>query len=106
MKTFEYKITDSLQIHDIQGEGHTTSFNNQTVEGIEGVVTYAFTLNGAYYYHIQTPDALADDNPNTSEAILLYSGTKSLPIKVGNLVSVTGKVSEYAYDGYSDAQYN
>lgn len=103
VKTFEYKITDSLQIHDIQGEGHTTSFNNQTVEGIEGVVTYAFTLNGAYYYHIQTPDELADENPNTSEAILLYSGNKSLPIKVGNLVSVTGKVSEYAYDGYSDA---
>jgi len=103
VKTFEYKITDSLQIHDIQGEGHTTSFNNQTVEGIEGVVTYAFTLNGSFYYHIQTPDALADKNPNTSEAILLFSGTKSLAIKVGDLVSVTGKVSEYAYDGYSDA---
>lgn len=103
VKTFEYKITDSLQIHDIQGEGHTTPFNNQTVEGIEGVVTYAFTLNGSFYYHIQTPDALADDNPNTSEAILLYSGNKSLPIKVGDLVSVNGKVSEYAYDGYSDA---
>ncbi|MFJ7977702.1 endonuclease [Peribacillus sp. NPDC096379] len=103
VKTFEYKITDGLQIHDIQGAGHTTSFNNQTVEGIEGVVTYAFTLNGSYYYHIQTPDELADNNPNTSEAILLYSGNKALNIKVGNLVSVTGKVNEYAYDGYSDA---
>ena len=26
-----------------------------------------------------------------------------MPIKVGDLVSVTGKVSEYAYDGYADA---
>ena len=104
VKTFEYKITDGLQIHDIQGEGHTTSFNNQTVEGIEGVVTYAFTLNGSYYYHIQTPDELADNNPNTSEAILLYSGNKALQVKVGDLVSVTGKVSEYAYDGYDDRQ--
>lgn len=104
VKTFEYKITDSLQIHDIQGAGHFTSFDNKTVEGIQGVVTYSFLLNGATYYHIQTPDALADTNPNTSEAILLYSGTNKWPIQVGDLVSVTGKVSEFAYDGYDDRQ--
>lgn len=104
VKSFEYTITDSLQIHDIQGAGHFTSFDNKTVEGIQGVVTYSFLLNGATYYHIQTPDALADTNPNTSEAIVLYSGTKTWPIKVGDLVSVTGKVSEFAYDGYDDRQ--
>lgn len=104
VKSFEYAITDSLQIHDIQGAGHFTSFDNKTVEGIQGVVTYSFLLNGATYYHIQTPDALADMNPNTSEAIVLYSGTKTWPIKVGDLVSVTGKVSEFAYDGYDDRQ--
>ncbi|MCK1995799.1 endonuclease [Psychrobacillus psychrodurans] len=104
VKTFEYKITDSLQIHDIQGAGHHTSFDNKTVEGIQGVVTYSFLLNGATYYHIQTPDELADTNPNTSEAIVLYSGTNTWPIKVGDLVSVTGKVSEFAYDGYADRQ--
>lgn len=104
VKTFEYKITDSLQIHDIQGAGHYTTFDNQTVEGIQGVVTYSFLLNGATYYHIQTPDELADTNPHTSEAIVLYSGTNTWPIKVGDLVSVTGKVSEFAYDGYDDRQ--
>lgn len=104
VKTFEYVITDSLQIHDIQGAGHFTSFDNKSVEGIQGVVTYSFTLNGSNYYHIQTPDELADNNPNTSEAILLYSGNKSLTVKVGDLVSVTGKVSEFAYDGYDDRQ--
>ena len=61
-------------------------------------------LNGSTYYHIQTPDELADTNPNTSEAIVLYSGTNTWPIQVGDLVSVTGKVSEFAYDGYSDRQ--
>lgn len=101
--TFEYKITDGLQIHDIQGDGHKTSFENETVE-VQGVVTYSFTLNGAYYYTIQTPDELADDNPHTSEAIFLYAGTRSWPVAVGDLVKVTGKVSEYAYDGYSDRQ--
>ncbi|MDI2587546.1 endonuclease [Psychrobacillus sp. NEAU-3TGS] len=103
VKSFEYKITDSLQIHDIQGAGHATSFDGKTVEGIQGVVTYSFELSGSTYYHIQTPDELADNDPNTSEAILLYSGKNKWPIKVGDLVSVTGKVSEYAYDGYSDA---
>lgn len=101
--TFKYKITDGLQIHDIQGDGHKTSFENETVE-VQGVVTYSFTLNGAYYYTIQTPDELADDNPHTSEAIFLYAGTRSWPVAVGDLVKVTGKVSEYAYDGYSDRQ--
>ncbi|SDM36939.1 hypothetical protein SAMN05518871_10155 [Psychrobacillus sp. OK028] len=104
VKTFDYTITDSLQIHDIQGAGHFTSFDNKTVEGIQGVVTYSFVLNGATYYHIQTPDDLADANPNTSEAILLYSGTSTWPIQVGDLVSVTGRVSEFAYDGYTDRQ--
>ncbi|MFE8696425.1 endonuclease [Cytobacillus sp. FJAT-53684] len=102
VSTFEYVITDALQIHDIQGEGHNTPFDGKMVEGLEGIVTYSFTLSGSYYYTIQTPDALADDNPNTSEAIHLYSGKNAWPIKVGDLVSVTGKVSEYAYDGYDD----
>ncbi|WP_277586723.1 endonuclease [Psychrobacillus antarcticus] len=104
VKTFEYKISDSLQIHDIQGAGHFTSFDNKIVEGIQGVVTYSFLLNGATYYHIQTPDELADTNPNTSEAIVLYSGTNKWPIQIGDLVSVTGRVSEFAYDGYDDRQ--
>ncbi len=49
---------------------------------------------------------LVDDDPNTSEAIILYSGTKAWPIKVGDLVAVTGKVDEYAYDGYNDRESN
>ena len=55
VKTFEYTITDSLDIHDIQGAGHTSPFAGQSVENVEGVVTYTFQLNGSTYYHIQTP---------------------------------------------------
>lgn len=102
VSTFVYKITDSLQIHDLQGEGHTSPYDDQTVQGIQGIVTYNFTLNGSNYYTIQTPDELADNNAKTSEAILLYSGKKAWDIQVGDLVSVTGTVDEYAYDGYSD----
>ncbi|WP_342506101.1 endonuclease [Sporosarcina sp. FSL K6-2383] len=104
VSTNQYVIAESLQIHDIQGEGHASPFDNQTVEGIEGIVTYTFTLNGATYYHIQTPDALTDGNPHTSEGIILYSGRNAWPIQIGDLVSVTGKVSEYAIDGFADRQ--
>ncbi len=102
--TFDYSIADKLQIHDIQGAGHASTFDGKTVEGIEGIVTYSFTLNNNWYYTIQTPDELADNDPNTSEGIFLYSGKNPWPIKVGDLVSVKGKVSEYAYDGYDDRQ--
>jgi len=104
VKTFDYTITDSLQIHDIQGGGHMSTFADKMVEGIEGIVTYSFELSGSTYYTVQTPDALADNNPNTSEAILLYSGKSTWPIQVGDLVAVSGKVSEYAIDGYDDRQ--
>lgn len=104
VKTFDYTITDSLQIHDIQGGGHMSTFADKMIEGVEGVVTYSFTLSGSTYYTIQTPDALADKDPNTSEAILLYSGKSTWPIQVGDLVAVSGKVSEYAIDGYDDRQ--
>ncbi|WP_213422735.1 endonuclease [Bhargavaea massiliensis] len=104
VSTFEYTITEALQIHDIQGADHFSSFDGQRVEGVEGIVTYHYELNGSHYYHIQTPDELADDNPHTSEAITLYAGRNGWPVQVGDLVSVSGEVSEYAIDGYSDRQ--
>jgi uncharacterized protein len=69
--TYEYTITDSLEIHDLQGEGHTSPFAGETVEGIKGIVTCAFQSGCSYYYHIQIPDKLADNDPNTSEALVL-----------------------------------
>ncbi|SEI83834.1 hypothetical protein SAMN04488127_0586 [Bhargavaea ginsengi] len=102
MSIYEYTITEALRIHDIQGADHFSSFDGQRVEGVEGIVTYHYELNGAHYYHVQTPDELADEDPHTSEAITLYAGSKGWPVQVGDLVSVSGEVSEYAIDGYSD----
>lgn len=104
VKTFEYTVTENLEIHDIQGEGHTSPFVGKMIEGVQGVVTYSFTLNNATYYHLQTPDEKVDDNPHTSEGIILYSGNKKWPVEVGDLVEVTGQVSEYAIDGFADRQ--
>lgn len=104
VSTFTYTITESLQIHDIQGEGHTSPFDGQVVEGVEGIVTYKYELNGSTYYHIQAPDEKRDGNLNTSEAIVLYSGRDAWNLSIGDYVSVTGQVSEYAIDGYAERQ--
>lgn len=101
VKTFEYEVTDKIRIHDIQGGNHKTSFANQTVQGIEGIVTYIFELKGAQYFTIQTPDEEVDNNPFTSEGIHVYAGSAGYDVKVGDKVAVTGTVSEYVYDGYS-----
>lgn len=104
VQTFDYTITDALQIHDIQGATHNSPFAGQVVDGIEGIVTYKYVLQGSTYYHIQTPDAKRDGDLNTSEAIVLYSGKDTWNLKTGDSVKVGGQVSEYAIDGFSDRQ--
>ena len=104
VSTYDYKITDKIRIHDIQGASHTSPMNGQTVEGVEGVVTSTFVSSGTTYYFIQTPDAEADQDARTSEGIVLYGGRSIAGIQIGDLVKVTGKVSEYAIEGYSDRQ--
>lgn len=95
-------VTNETYIHDIQGAGHTSPLLGQKVAGVEGIVTFTFTSGGSHYYMIQTPDAKVDNNSATSEAVLLYSGKNPWPITVGDKVSVSGTVSEYAYEGYAD----
>lgn len=104
VQTFDYAITDALQIHDIQGADHESPFAGQVVDGVQGIVTYKYELQGSTYYHIQTPDNKRDGDLNTSEAVVLYSGRDAWNLKKGDLVSVSGQVSEYAIDGYSDRQ--
>ncbi len=53
-RRLNYIITDALQIHDLQGAGHTTPFDDQTVEGIQGIVTY--------YIHVKWCLLLYDSN--------------------------------------------
>ncbi|MER2064189.1 MAG: DUF6359 domain-containing protein, partial [Alkalibacterium sp.] len=101
---FNYDVYDAeegIKIHHIQGEGHTSPMEGQTVYGVEGIVTYVYDIRGANYFHMQTPDDQVDDNPYTSEGLVVYTG-RSAGVSVGDLVEVTGEVSEYHIDGYDD----
>jgi 2',3'-cyclic-nucleotide 2'-phosphodiesterase (5'-nucleotidase family) len=84
-----------LEISDIQGESHESPYKGENVVGVEGIVTYVDDANNFY---IQDPTP--DDNPNSSEGILVYK--RNHGTKVGDLVSVDGLVKEWVIAGYSD----
>ncbi|WP_449538821.1 5'-nucleotidase C-terminal domain-containing protein [Ferdinandcohnia sp. Marseille-Q9671] len=102
---FTYKVYDveDIKIHDIQGESHESPLTGTTVNNVEGIVTYTYKISGANYFHMQTPDDQKDNNPKTSEGIVVYTGNQA-NVEVGNVVSVTGTVDEYHIDGYYDSK--
>ncbi len=78
-------------INEVQGEKTVSPFENQTVR-LTGIVT-ARTRSGFY---LQTPDGKTDNNPVTSEGILVFTKTEpGAEATVGNLVSVSGDVTEF-----------
>lgn len=82
-----------VQIYDIQGASHTSTFVGQTVT-TTGIVT-AVDTNG---YYIQS--AAGDGNDATSDAIFIF--TSSAPGRVvGDSVTVTGVVQEFLPGGSS-----
>lgn len=105
--SYEYTVFDpeqGIQIHDIQGESHQSPKKGETVASVEGIVTYIYKIGSGNYFHMQTPDDKKDNNPNTSEGIVVYTGNTAANVKVGDLVSVDGKVDEYHIDGYTDTK--
>ncbi|HEY0406976.1 MAG TPA: FG-GAP-like repeat-containing protein [Pyrinomonadaceae bacterium] len=87
-----------LAIHDVQGSGSTSPFANQsvTVAGIVTALRFNSTNSAVNGFFLQTPDANADADPNTSEGIFVFSSSAPpASVVVGNLITVTGTVSEF-----------
>lgn len=79
-----------VAIYDIQGAGHLSAYDGQTV-ATQGVVT-AIDTTGSRGFWIQ--DVAGDGNDATSDAIFVF--TNAIPtVQVGDLVKVTGTVDEY-----------
>ncbi|MFE4708160.1 endonuclease [Peribacillus simplex] len=95
--TFAYTVTktNEVKIRDIQGMNHFSSYENQLVSGVEGVVTYVKDANNFY---IQDPKP--DKDLTTSEGILVYN--KAHGLKAGDHVKVAGKVAEWYIEGYAE----
>ncbi|MCW5970705.1 MAG: lamin tail domain-containing protein [Blastocatellales bacterium] len=79
----------ALTINQIQGSGATTPYAGQTVS-TSGIVT-ARKNNG---FFLQTPDANADSDPATSEAIFIFTSSAP-PVAVGDAATVTGTATEF-----------
>lgn len=94
--TFSFQIaaTESVRIHDIQGKSHISSYDNQKVHGVEGVVTAVDT----YGFYMQ--DINPDNDPATSEGIYVYK--KGAGVTVGDAVVVSGEVEEFVGPGYAE----
>ena len=96
---FDFTVVNSapVAIHTIQGSATTSPLVGQVVT-TPGVVTLLKTttnnIGPASHFFLQTPDANADADPNTSQGILVF--TSSVPtVAVGDEVSVTGTVEEF-----------
>jgi len=83
-------LVTTLEIFDIQGIGLASPYVGQTVTTENNVVT-AIGPDG---FFIQTPDARADGDIQTSDGIFVYTSTVP-SVAVGDLVSVTGDVVEF-----------
>lgn len=102
VKEYKYEVYDAdkgVKIHDIQGEGHESPMKGRRVENVQGIVTYKYDIRGAHYFHIQTPDGETDNNPKTSEGLVIYTGREE-NVEIGNKVAITGTVDEFHIDGY------
>jgi len=83
------------EIHTIQGSGAVSPLVGKTVT-VSAVVVGDFQgkerLNG---FFLQEEDRDADSNPRTSEGIFVYDPGDQTDVEVGDLVCVTGTVTEY-----------
>ena len=82
------------KIYDIQGSGDSSPLAGTTVK-IEGVVVGDFQDTGQNGFYVQEEDSDTDSDPATSDGIFVFEGSSDVEVAVGDLVQVTGDVTEF-----------
>lgn len=83
------------KIHDIQGSGEKSPLVDRLVT-VEAVVVGDFNDTGGLGgFFLQEEDHDADSDPDTSEGIFVYATTSTTNVEMGDLVCLTGTVTEY-----------
>jgi len=86
-------IHNIIYIHNIQGNSTTSPLNGTTKVTIQGIVTGDFQTSSALNgFYVQEEDSEVDNDPLTAEGIFVYNNT---PVQIGDLVTVTGTVTEF-----------
>lgn len=83
------KRLSTIKIYNIQGASLKSQYEGQFISNIEGIVTA--TEKNMFYMQ----DQRGDNNPRTSDAIVVYSPSHN--VKVGDLVYVDGKIEERGF---------
>ncbi len=86
-------VPDTRPIAEVQGTGSASPFAGQQVS-TEGVVTAVYPTGGLQGYTIQTPGS-GGAAGSASDGLFVYSAATAGSVAVGDLVEVTGTVSEY-----------
>ncbi|WP_042283993.1 endonuclease/exonuclease/phosphatase family protein [Nocardiopsis alba] len=81
------------RIHDVQGVTRTSPLAGEQVTGLPGVVTAINAFGGGRGFWFQ--DTEGDDDPRTSEALFVFTGSTTPDVAIGDEVLVAGRVSEY-----------
>ncbi|MCT9080500.1 endonuclease/exonuclease/phosphatase family protein [Streptomyces fulvoviolaceus] len=89
----------AVSIHDIQGTTRISPYAGQAVTDVTGVVTGIRTYGSSRGFWIQ--DANPDADPATSEGVFVFTSSTPKGVAVGDLVTVSGTVSEYVPGGSS-----
>lgn len=79
-----------LEIWEIQGDGITSPYMDSIVTAERNIVT--LVRNDRFF--IQCPPERSDNDPNTSDGIMVYVGDQPT-VSVGDLVTVSGQIQEY-----------
>ncbi len=79
-----------LEIWEIQGSSYSSLYEGEEVYSPANVVTAV----GSDRFFIQTPTGRSDNDPTTSDGIMVYTGGEPA-VSVGQLVDVTGWIQEY-----------
>jgi len=83
-------------IHEIQGAGHVSPLVGRCVSRVEGMVTAILGSRSGQAFWIQSPKP-GDDDPRTSEGMLV-TAVEGLPkVDVGDLLRLEGRVEERSW---------
>ncbi|MFH8810839.1 endonuclease/exonuclease/phosphatase family protein [Streptomyces hygroscopicus] len=95
----DVRTAADIRVHDIQGDTRVSPLAGQRVTDVPGTVTAIRAFGSSRGFWIQ--DTEPDDDPATSEAIFVFTGSTTPSVAVGDSVLVSGTVSEY-YPGGKD----
>jgi hypothetical protein len=79
-----------LEIWQIQGSGISSPYKDSTIITSRNIVT--LVTNDRFF--IQTPPERSDNDPATSDGIMVYVGNQ-VSFEAGDLVTVSGSIQEY-----------